>query len=73
MAEDRNGRQVVIECKGRADVRSLEQLAERYRKFADRSARLFLIAFRIDDECRRLAKRYPNVELREVDLKFKPL
>lgn len=71
MAEDSKGKQVIIECKGRANAASLEQLAERYRKFAAKNARLLLIAFRIDDECRRLARRYPNVELREVDLKFK--
>ena len=73
IAEDVKGRQVVIECKGRADVRSLEQLGERYRRFATKNARLFLVAFRIDDECRRLAKRYPNVELREADLRFLPV
>ncbi|MGD0145975.1 MAG: hypothetical protein ABSB53_03870 [Nitrososphaerales archaeon] len=68
MAEDARGREVLIECKGTAGSDAVEQL-ERYGK-SRRDARLMLIAYRIDEECRRIAKGKPRIELYECDLKF---
>jgi hypothetical protein len=67
---DATERSVVIECKGWADINSLRQLADRYRRWAPTDARLLLVAYRFDDECRKEAKRYRNVELWEADLGF---
>lgn len=70
IAKDKDGRTVLIECKGNAcatDCRQLERYGE---TFADKKARLFLIAFKIDDECYKEAKNNPRLELFECDLSF---
>ena len=70
IAKDRNGKKVVIECKGYAYPSYCEQL-ERYGKnLARENPRLMLVAFRIDDGCLKEAERNPRMELYECDLKF---
>jgi hypothetical protein len=69
IAKDKNGRTVVIECKGNAYPGDCDQLG-RYRKtFAKENPRLMLIAFRMDDDCLKLAKN-AKLELYECDLGF---
>ncbi len=68
LARDRTGKEVVIECKGTARAADLDQL-ERYGRSA-RSARLLLAAYRVEDECKKEAKRNSRFELYECNLKF---
>jgi hypothetical protein len=69
IAKDKNGRAVVIECKGNAYPGDCDQL-EQYRKnLAKENPRLMLIAFRMDDGCLEVAKN-AGMELYECDLKF---
>jgi hypothetical protein len=70
LAKDKNGRTVIIECKGYAYPEDCDQL-ERYEKsIAKKKPRLMLIAFRIDDGCLKEAEKNPQMELFECDLKF---
>lgn len=70
IAKDLSRQTVIIECKGIAYPGDCEQL-ERYGKnLARENPRLMLIAFRVTDECMRLAKKNPRMELFECDLKF---
>jgi hypothetical protein len=71
IARDQKGKAVIIECKGSAYPADLEQL-ERYGKdFAKEKPRLMLVAFKIADECVKLAEKNPKIELFECDLTFK--
>ncbi len=67
-AKDRRGRTVVIECKGSATPEHLDQLEEYGRE--RRASRLMLVAFRISDRCKQIAKRNKRFELYECDLDF---
>jgi RecB family endonuclease NucS len=70
IAKDKSEKTVVIECKGNAFPGDCEQL-ERYGKsLAKENPRLMLIAFRIDDDCIKLARENPRIELFECDLEF---
>jgi hypothetical protein len=70
IAKDEKGKTVLIECKGFAYPADLEQL-ERYGKdFAKEKPRLMLVAFKMADECVKLAKKNPKIELFECDLTF---
>lgn len=53
---DASGRKVLIECKGTATASACDQLM-RYKKAHGGRSRLILVAFRIDDECKRQARR----------------
>jgi hypothetical protein len=70
LAKDRNGRTVIIECKGYAYSDVCDQL-ERYEESIEKEKpRLMLVAFRIDDGCLKAAEKNPQMELFECDLKF---
>ena len=71
IAEDREGRKVVIECKGTAGENAVEQV-QRYGKEYGRGKepRLMIVAFRINDFCRSAARKAGNIELVECDLDF---
>jgi len=72
LAKDARGKPVIIECKGSAYPADLEQL-EGYDKPSAKKekARLMLVAFKIADECIKLAEKNPRIELFECDLTFK--
>lgn len=61
---------MVIECEGNAYARDCGQLEEYGRNLKLEKPRLMLVAFRIDDECIRIAEKNPMIELYECDLKF---
>lgn len=70
-AEDKEGRTVVIECKGTAGENAIEQV-QGYRKEYSRGTepRLMIVAFTITDSCRLAARKAGNIELVECDLDF---
>lgn len=70
IARDKNGKTVVIECKGYAYPGDCGQLERYERNIAREKPRLMLVAFRIDDGCLKEAERNPRIELFECDLKF---
>jgi len=61
---------VIIECKGIAYPGDCEQLERYGRNLARENPRLMLIAFKIDGECVKFAKKHPEMELYECDLTF---
>lgn len=69
VAVDRNGRHVIIECKGVGRAADCEQLEGYGRRFAKKKPRLILVAFRFDLDCR-IRARSKNIQLVECDLKF---
>jgi len=71
LATDEKGRRVIIECKGVAYPTDIDQLA-RYGETSE-DARLMLVAFKIRDECLRLAAANPRIELYECDLDFRKI
>lgn len=70
IARDKGGRTVVIECKGNAYSGDCDQLEKYGRNLAREKPRLMLVAFRIDDGCLKEARKNPQMELFECDLKF---
>ncbi len=72
IAEDNNGKKVIIECKGTAYSDAFDQIKRYEKTYIKEKPRLMLIAFKISDDCRKMAKN-SNVELIECDLKFKPI
>jgi hypothetical protein len=71
IARDKDGRIVLIECKGNAfpeDCRQLERYGEGLKK---ENPRLILVAFKVDDGCMKEAKSSRPMELVECDLTFK--
>jgi len=69
-AVDRNGRIVLIECKGKGyggDCEQIESYGKHYR--AEKKPRLVLLAFDFDPRCKKVA-RSKGIELVECDLNF---
>lgn len=71
VARDKNGKKVIIECKGYACPIDCDQLDRYGKSLAKEKPRLMLVAFRIDDGCLKEAERNSQIELFECDLKFK--
>jgi len=71
IAEDKEGRIVLIECKGTAGENAVDQI-EGYRKEygKGKDSRSMIVAFRINEACRLAARKAGNVELIECDLEF---
>jgi len=73
IAQDKEKRKVIIECKGYAVPEDCGQL-ERYGEGLEKeNPRLILVAFKIDDGCLKEARKNPQMELFECDLKFKKI
>jgi len=74
IAEDKEGRIVLIECKGTAGENAVEQV-QGYRKEygGGTEPRLVIVAFRITDSCRLAARKAGNIELVECDLDFQKI
>lgn len=72
IAEDINGKKVIIECKGTASGRDLYEKIKYKKTYIKECPRLMLIAFKFSDDCKKAAKDL-NVELIECDLSFKKL
>lgn len=70
IAMDQRSQMVIIECKGIAYPGDCEQLERYGRNLARENPRLMLIAFKIDGECVKFAKKHPEMELYECDLTF---
>jgi hypothetical protein len=71
-AKDKNGCEVIIECKGSfAGISAVDQ-AVRYRRVKGQNSRYFLVAFSFDESARVKAKK-EGIELFEVDLLFNKL
>jgi predicted Mrr-cat superfamily restriction endonuclease len=71
IAEDKNGRIVLIECKGIAGESAVEQVKEYEEQYGKgKDVRLMIVAFRINQVCRKSALKAGNVELFECDLNF---
>jgi len=71
VAEDKQGRIVLIECKGTADTRTFEQIQDYGKAYGKgKNPRLFIVAFRITEPCRVAARKAGNIELFECDLDF---
>jgi hypothetical protein len=72
IATDKNGRTVLIECKGTAREADCDQLLRYFNDFRSRNnpkPRLMLIAFTFDQSCRKTAKAN-HIETVECDLTF---
>lgn len=71
IAEDIEGRTVLIECKGTAREDAVDQI-EGYRKEygKGKDPRLIIVAFRINEACRLAARKAGSIELVECDLTF---
>jgi RecB family endonuclease NucS len=70
IAKDRNGKKVIIECKGSlADLSDISQVINYLRSYGQ-EARYFLIAFSFNERCLEKAKK-TKIELIECDLVFK--
>jgi hypothetical protein len=70
LAKDKDGRTVIIECKGNAYAGDCGQLEGYGKNLKLEKPRLMLVAFRIDDECIKIAEKNLMIELYECDLKF---
>jgi len=73
IAEDANGQMVIIECKGTAYPEDCTQLEQYGKNVAKENPRLMLIAFKIANECMKLAKKSSRIELYECDLEFRKI
>jgi RecB family endonuclease NucS len=71
LAKDKDGNEVIIECKGIADAGDADQII-RYRRNYGKKVRIFLIAFEITQSCKKALKN-ESVEYFECDLHFKRL
>lgn len=72
IAKDRQGKPVIIECKGSANEAAVEQIQSYEKEYGkDKDPRLLIVAFRINDACRLAARKAGNVELYECDLTFR--
>jgi len=69
IAEDKNGRTVLIECKGNAGESTVDQILG-YSKEYGKDARLMIVAFKINESCRLTSREAGNIELVECDLDF---
>jgi len=71
VAQDEDGRIVLIECKGTAVESTVEQILSYGKEYGEaRSPRLMIVAFRISESCRMAARKAKNIELVECDLIF---
>jgi len=70
IAEDKQGRTVLIECKGTAGESAVEQIQSYAKEYGENKYRLLIIAFKINEACRLAAKKAGNIELVECDLDF---
>lgn len=71
IAEDKQGRPVIIECKGTAGEAAVEQVQGYGKEYgAGKNHRLVIVAFRINNACRLAARKAGNIELFECDLTF---
>lgn len=74
IAEDKEERPVLIECKGTASGDAVDQIKDYEKKYGKgASPRLMIVAFKIDEMCRSAAKSAGNVELFECDLSFRKI
>ena len=71
IAEDKMRRAVLIECKGIAGESTIEQIKEYEKEYGKgKDVRLIIVAFRISDACRKMAREAGNIEIVECDLDF---
>ena len=73
IGKDKDGNDVLIECKGYAFAEDCRQLERYGENFGKENARLFLVAFKIADGCLKEAKQNSKMELFECDLIFKKI
>lgn len=74
IAEDKTGRIVLIECKATAGESTIEQVKEYEKQYGKgKEVRLIIVAFRINDACRKKAFEAGNIELFECDLDFRKI
>lgn len=72
IGEDKQGRSVLIECKGVADARTVDQILEYGKKSKKGSnPRLIIVASRVSEECLKSARKAGNIELFETQLTFR--
>lgn len=76
LARDKNGVNVIIECKGslvnKHNIGQVIRYRNRYRKVSSQNARYFLVAFSFDRDATILGKK-EDVEMFEVGLTFKKI
>ena len=72
IAKDNTGKKVIIECKGIAHSDAFDQIKRYEKRYIKEKPRLMLIAFKIAEDCRKVATN-SNIELIECDLNFKKL
>jgi len=65
---DKNGRKVIVECKGIARPDAVRQLNKYGKNSGFKDPRLILIAYNITNECIAAARKYPSIELFECKL-----
>jgi len=70
MAKDIEGKDVLIECKGSAGESAIEQIKGYEKEYGKKDVRLMIVAFRISNTCRKMARDAGNIELFECDLSF---
>lgn len=71
IAKDKRGRTVLIECKGIAGEKAIEQIKDYEKRYGrGKKSRLMLVAFKIKEACKPKARK-ENIELIECDLSFK--
>jgi hypothetical protein len=71
IAEDKDGRTVLIECKGNAGEGTVEQIMGYSREYGKgKETRLMIVAFRINEACKLAATKVGNIELVECNLDF---
>lgn len=74
IAEDKEGRTVIIECKGTAGEYAVKQLQLYGQEYGrGKEPRLVIVAFRITGSCKLAATKAGNVELVECDLDFQKI
>jgi hypothetical protein len=74
IAEDKQGRTVLVECKGTAGESAVEQILRYEKEYGkDKGVRLIIVAFRISEACMLAAKKAGNIELIECDLNFRKI
>jgi predicted Mrr-cat superfamily restriction endonuclease len=72
IATDSKRKKVIIECKGWAHVNAVEQILNYKKQYGHVKPRLMLIAFKIDSECKKAAKK-EGIEIIECELEFSKL
>lgn len=70
IGKDKTGRTVLIECKGTATESAYKQIIRYSAAYRKRKPRLFLVAFRFDTDCQKLAKK-AGIKTIKCELKFK--